>query len=78
MVNKQRRGGYGVEGEAKQTGRALDSSGWDKAMLRAHNQADQYARALPAEEGRPPFIVHDDVVRTIELNAEYTRSAAIP
>lgn len=43
--------------EAKQTGKTLDSSGWDKAMLRAHNQADQYARALPVDEGRPPFII---------------------
>src|SRR5690606_14910064 len=43
--------------EAKRTGKTLDSSGWDKAMLRAHNQADQYARALPADEGRPPFIL---------------------
>lgn len=29
---------------AKQTGRTLDSSGWDKAILETHNQADQYAR----------------------------------
>ena len=62
--------------EAKQTGRALDSSGWDKAMLRAHNQADQYARALPAEEGRPPFILVVDVGRNIELYAEFSRSGA--
>ncbi len=62
--------------EAKQTGRALDSSGWDKAMLRAHNQADQYARSLPAEEGRPPFILVVDVGRNIELYAEFSRSGA--
>ncbi|MDX9700463.1 MAG: class I SAM-dependent DNA methyltransferase [Rhodocyclaceae bacterium] len=62
--------------EAKQTGRTLDSSGWDKAMLRAHNQADQYARSLPAEEGRPPFILVVDVGRNIELYAEFSRSGA--
>ncbi|MNF40772.1 hypothetical protein D3C84_217810 [compost metagenome] len=62
--------------EAKQTGKALDSSGWDKAMLKAHNQADQYARALPAEEGRPPFILVVDVGRNIELYAEFSRSGA--
>lgn len=62
--------------EAKQTGKTLDSSGWDKAMLRAHNQADQYARALPADEGRPPFILVVDVGRNIELYAEFTRSGA--
>lgn len=62
--------------EAKQTGRALDTSGWDKAMLRAHNQADRYARALPANEGRPPFILVTDVGRNIELYAEFSRSGA--
>ncbi|ELQ8317913.1 class I SAM-dependent DNA methyltransferase [Pseudomonas aeruginosa] len=62
--------------EAKQTGKTLDSSGWDKAMLKAHNQADQYARALPAEEGRPPFILVVDVGRNIELYAEFSRSGA--
>lgn len=62
--------------EAKQTGKALDSSGWDKAMLKAHNQADQYVRALPADEGRPPFILVVDVGRNIELYAEFSRSGA--
>lgn len=60
--------------EAKQSGKTLDSSGWDKAMLAAHNQADQYVRALPESEGRPPFIVVTDVGRSIELYAEFTRS----
>src|SRR5690606_6849472 len=45
-------------------------------MLRAHNQADQYARALPADEGRPPFILVVDVGRNIELYAEVSRSGA--
>ncbi|MBP7468030.1 MAG: class I SAM-dependent DNA methyltransferase, partial [Thauera sp.] len=74
FIDLYRRSGFVCE--AKQTGRALDSSGWDKAMLRAHNQADQYARALPAEEGRPPFILVVDVGRNIELYAEFTRSGA--
>lgn len=62
--------------EAKQTGKTLDSHGWDKAMLRAHNQADQYIRALPTDDGRPPFIVVVDVGRNIELYAEFSRSGA--
>ncbi|MEB0159674.1 DNA methyltransferase [Pseudomonas sp. AH2 (2023)] len=45
-------------------------------MLKAHNQADQYARALPADEGRPPFILVVDVGRNIELYAEFSRSGA--
>ncbi|WP_111896135.1 class I SAM-dependent DNA methyltransferase [Acinetobacter sp. MB5] len=62
--------------EAKQSGKALDTSGWDKAMLKAHNQADQYARALPISEGRPPFIIVVDVGRNIELYSEFSRSGA--
>ncbi len=60
--------------EAKQTGMTLDTQGWDKAMLRAQNQADQYVRALPTSEGRPPFIVVTDVGRSLELYAEFSRS----
>ncbi|TVR02428.1 MAG: hypothetical protein EA399_00415 [Desulfovibrionales bacterium] len=30
------------------------SPAWDDAMFRAKGQAEQYARALPAEEGRRP------------------------
>ncbi len=62
--------------EAKQTGKQLDSAGWDSAMLRAHGQAQQYARALPAAEGRPPFLIVVDVGRNIELYAEFTRTGA--
>lgn len=62
--------------EAKQTGRTLDSQGWDKAMLAAHRQADNYVRALPANEGRPPFIVVVDVGRSIELYSEFSQSGS--
>ncbi|WP_223504171.1 class I SAM-dependent DNA methyltransferase [Pseudomonas sp. GL-RE-29] len=74
FIDLYKRGSFVLE--AKQTGKALDSSGWDKAMLKAHNQADQYARALPTEEGRPPFILVVDVGRNIELYAEFSRSGA--
>lgn len=74
FIDLYKRGSFVLE--AKQTGKTLDSSGWDKAMLRAHNQADQYARALPSEEGRPPFILVVDVGRNIELYAEFSRSGA--
>jgi hypothetical protein len=53
--------------EAKQTGQTLGSGRWDSAMLRARGQAEAYARALPAGEGRPPFLVVTDVGRSIEL-----------
>ena len=72
FIDLYRRGSFVLE--AKQTGKTLDSQGWDKAMLAAHNQADTYVRALPQTEGRPPFIVVTDVGRSLELYAEFTRT----
>ncbi len=74
FIDLYRRGSFVLE--AKQTGRELDSDGWDRAMLRAQNQAEHYARALPAAEGRPPFLVVVDVGRSIELYAEFTRTGS--
>jgi len=31
------------------------TQGWNEAMMAARGQAEQYARALPASEGRPPW-----------------------
>ncbi len=50
------------------------TKGWDDAMLKARGQAEQYARALPSEEGWPPFLIVVDVGHTIELFADFTRS----
>lgn len=72
FIDLYRRGAFVLE--AKQTGKIIESHGWDKAMLAAYNQADQYVRALPADEGRPPFIVVTDVGRSIALYAEFSRS----
>ncbi len=63
--------------EAKQTGLALNTPGWSQALLAAHHQADRYVRNLPADEGRPPFIILTDVGRVIELYAEFTGSGGI-
>ncbi|WP_211252177.1 class I SAM-dependent DNA methyltransferase [Marinobacterium jannaschii] len=60
--------------EAKQSGLALESGRWDKAMRKAFNQAEGYVRALPAVEGRPPFIIVTDVGRHLELYSEFSRS----
>ncbi len=49
-----------------------NTRGWDEAMLRAKGQAEGYVRALPAEEGRPPFIVVVDVGHSIELYSEFS------
>lgn len=62
--------------EAKQTGKAVESQSWGSAMRKAHGQAQSYARALPADEGRPPFLLVVDVGRVIELYSEFSRSGA--
>ncbi len=43
-------------------------------MLRAHGQGVGYARALPKEEGRPPFVITLDVGVALELYSEFTQS----
>ena len=53
-----------------------DGKAFDSAMLRARGQAEQYARALPADEGRPPFVVVVDVGGAVELYSEFSRSGA--
>jgi len=46
--------------------------GWDTAMLRARGQAERYAKALPASEGWPPFLIVVDVGHSIELFADFS------
>ncbi|HEX8096562.1 MAG TPA: type IIL restriction-modification enzyme MmeI, partial [Pyrinomonadaceae bacterium] len=48
--------------------------GWDVAMREARGQAEQYVRALPPEEGNPPFIVVTDVGYSIELYSDFSRA----
>jgi hypothetical protein len=63
--------------EAKQT-KLTEAVGkvFDDALLRARAQAENYARALPADEGRPPFLIVVDVGNVIELYAEFSRTGA--
>jgi hypothetical protein len=72
-VDLYRRGAFVLE--AKDV-KAPEGRRYDDAMLRARAQADGYARALPAAEGRPPFVVVVDVGHTIELYSEFSRSGA--
>lgn len=62
-------------GEAKKVKKA-DGKAFDDALLRARSQAENYARALPASEGRPPFLMVVDVGNVIELYAEFSQSGA--
>lgn len=48
------------------------TKGWDLAMVKAKGQAEQYARALPLDEGWPPFLVVVDVGHAIELYSEFS------
>ncbi len=41
-------------------------------MLNAQRQAEEYARALPAGHGWPPFILVCDVGHCIEVYADFT------
>ncbi|MCF8152381.1 MAG: hypothetical protein K9J80_16680, partial [Sulfuritalea sp.] len=62
--------------EAKKLGAGGTAKMFDSLLLRARSQAENYARALPATEGRPPFLIVVDVGNVIELYAEFSRSGA--
>ncbi|MDO9202069.1 MAG: class I SAM-dependent DNA methyltransferase, partial [Hydrogenophaga sp.] len=81
-VDCYRRGHFVWESKKLKPGAQAQRSGttttkaFDDALLKARQQAENYARALPASEGRPPFVVVVDVGHVIELYAEFTRSGA--
>ncbi|MEO7932229.1 MAG: DNA methyltransferase [Chthoniobacterales bacterium] len=58
----------------KKTGPIRGSDAWDDAMIRARGQAERYARALPAEEPAPPFLLIVDVGHSIEVYADFTQA----
>ncbi|MEN5206684.1 DNA methyltransferase [Stenotrophomonas terrae] len=73
-IDLYRRGAFVLE--SKKLKQGAHTKGFDDAMLRARSQAEAYARALPAAEGRPPFVVVVDVGHRIELYSEFSRSGA--
>ncbi len=73
-VDCYRRGHFVLE--SKKLKLAQHTQGFDDALLRARAQAEAYARAVPAAEGRPPFVLVVDVGNVIEVYAEFTRSGA--
>ena len=60
--------------EAKKVRAGAHTRGFDDALMRARAQGESYARALPAAEGRPPFVLVVDVGHVIEIFSEFTRS----
>jgi hypothetical protein len=80
-IDCYRRGHFVWESKKLKAGVTAQATGsttkaFDDALLKARQQAEDYARALPAAEGRPPFVVVVDVGHVIELYAEFTRSGA--
>lgn len=71
-VDLYRRGHFVLE--SKKHNLDPNNKRFDVGMLRAHAQADSYVRALPAAEGRPPFLIVVDVGTVIEVYAEFSRS----
>ncbi len=71
-VDLYRRGHFVLESKKHNLG--THTKRFDDGMLRAHAQASGYVRALPAAEGRPPFLLVVDVGTMIEVYAEFSRS----
>lgn len=71
-IDCYRRGHFVLEAKKLKVG--AHTKGFDDGLLRARSQGESYARALPAEEGRPPFVMVVDVGTVIEVYAEFSRS----
>lgn len=57
-----KRVGHGIRG----------SRAWDKMMVQARGQADNYARGIAREDGWPPFIIVCDVGYVFEIYADFS------
>jgi hypothetical protein len=60
--------------EAKKLKSGAHTKNYSNTLLGAHAQAQNYARALPAAEGRPPIILVVDVGQIIQLFSEFSRT----
>ncbi len=58
--------------DAQKRGRRTADRGWDVYMKHAREQAEGYARCLPASHGWPPFIIVCDVGHCFELYADFS------
>lgn len=71
-IDCYRRGHFVLEAKKLKAGK--HTQGFDDGLLRARSQGEGYARALPAAEGRPPFVLVVDVGNVIEIYAEFSRT----
>lgn len=49
-----------------------DTPSWDNAMWKAREQAFDYAKSIPPQDGRPPFVLISDIGHEIEIHADFT------
>lgn len=59
------------KGEYKLGTFARNTKTWDTGMFKAYEQALNYARLLPQEEGAPPFILVSDIGYAIDVYADF-------
>ena len=79
FIDCYRRGHFVLEAKRIKDGEqrlARGSKTVHTTMLAARNQAESYARALPALEGRPPLLLVLDVGHLIEVFADFSCSGA--
>lgn len=68
QAEKEKSGGWRVGTAVRGT------RGWDAAMIKAYEQAVDYARSLPKEDGRPPFILVADIGYVVETYADFNNT----
>ncbi|MGP1282717.1 MAG: class I SAM-dependent DNA methyltransferase [Parasphingopyxis sp.] len=62
----------GMEATQKLGHAKRGTKSWDKVMIAAKKQAEDYARALPDEHDYPPFLLIVDVGNVIEVFADFS------
>lgn len=62
----------GIETAQKLGHAKRGTKSWDKVMIAARRQAEDYARALPVDHGYPPFLLIVDVGNVIEVYADFS------
>ncbi|XAP78107.1 DNA methyltransferase [Citromicrobium bathyomarinum] len=62
----------GVETKQKPGHAKRGTKSWDKVMIAAKRQAEDYARSLPDDHAYPPFILVADIGNVIEVYADFS------
>jgi hypothetical protein len=62
----------GIETAQKLGHAKRGTKSWDKVMIAARRQAEDYARALPVDHGYPPFLLIVDVGNVIEVYSDFS------